>query len=351
MLHNPHLWPREYRRGLTFYSSLHPAGNGKGNVSTASEVRLVLEVHEIDLNNTASLIAPSTVLYDDVVSNPPDFCSYTLVNAADTHCAITFTRLLRTIDTEVRSAPSGEGYRTRLVGGLSDGAECQVTQSGEVWFFPAYVPASDEKIVVRYRGRNRATARLLDPQSVASEARGPDGGTRGTVRNITAPRARTSEDCQNAALALLDDATQIAWSGEYTAWSDFLPAETSDIFPGDTVVVHAPSRSADFSAIVRTVEIDVSDLESKRTQYRISFANDAAELLALELELPSGYYSVPDPVSISEIPRSLGSLASAEVTAISSTDVTVDTFSDPPGGEASKCDGAMQDGVRTMTAI
>ena len=211
--------------------------------------------------------------------------------------------------------------------------------------------------MVRYRGRNRATARLLDPQSVASEARGPDGGTRGTVRNITAPRARTSEDCQNAALALLDDATQIAWSGEYTAWSDLLAGRDQRHFSGGHGRGPCPSsRSADFSAIVRTVEIDVSDLESERTQYRISFANDAAELLALELELPSGYYSVPDPVSISEIPPPPAASprfgGRRDVRPSASTGAAaVDTFKTRPAGEASKCDGAMQDGVRTMTAI
>jgi hypothetical protein len=327
------IYAREnYRRGPTFYSSAHPAGNGRGNASTASAVRVVLEAHEINPNNTASLIAPSTVLYDDVLSNLPDFCMYALINAADMHCDIAFTRLLRAVDAEVRSAASGEGYRTRLVGSLSDGAECQVTQSAELWFYSAYAPASDEKIVVSYRGSRRAQARLLDPQSIAGEARGQDNGSRGTVKNIAAPLARTSEDCRNAALALLDDATQTAWSGVYAAWSDFLPSGSSDVFPGEALVVHAPSRNADFSAVVRAVEISVLDFDSERLQYRISFANDAAELLALSLEQPSGFYSVPDPIPIGIIPSLPASMASAEVTGVSSTDVTVDAFADPPAG-------------------
>ncbi|MGE0407225.1 MAG: hypothetical protein AB7O65_13090, partial [Candidatus Korobacteraceae bacterium] len=285
-----------YRRGQTFHSSAHPAGSGRGNMPTHSELRVVLEAHEIDPNNPASLISPSTVLYDDVLPNTPEFCTYALVNAVDMHCAIAFTRLLRTVDAEVRSALPGQPYRTRLVGGLAEGSECRVTQDAELWFFSAHVPADGEKIVVRYRSRGRAQARLVDPSSVAAESRGPDSGLRGVVRFIAAPAARTSRDCQNAVLALLDDATQTSWSGEYATWSDFLPPGSSDVFPGDAIAVHAPSRSADFTAIVREVEIEVAAHDRERFRYHIVFASDAAELLALSLE-PSNFFP-PDPLSV-----------------------------------------------------
>jgi len=39
---------------------------------------------------------------------------------------------------------------------------------------------------------------------------------------IGLPAPRTSADCETAALALLDDAGH-GWSGEYQAWSKFLP--------------------------------------------------------------------------------------------------------------------------------
>jgi hypothetical protein len=320
-----------YRRGQTFHSSLHPAGSGIGSALISSDIRIVLEVREVDPNNPASLVAPSTVLYDDVIANAPDYCSYSLVNATNMHCSFTFTRLMRAVDAEVRSALPSQPYRTRLLGAQVEGAECRVTAAGELWFFTANVPASNEKIVVRYRASGRSQARLMDNASVAAEARGQDTGKRGTVKRITVPEARTSEDCRNAALALLDEGTQTAWSGEYKTWSDFLPAGSTDIHPGDAVAVHAPSRGADFTAIVREVDLEVPDLNNDRCLYRIAFSNDAAESLSLVLE-SAGNFAAPDPVSATDSFSLPPSLSAAEVTIVSSTNVTVDTFADPPSG-------------------
>ena len=73
------------------------------------------------------------------------------------------------------------------------------------------------------------------------------------------PSARTQADCENAALAILDDADGLAWMGTYQTWSDFFRDGAADIFPGDAVAVNVPSRNAAFTAIVRTVSIDVVD--------------------------------------------------------------------------------------------
>lgn len=320
-----------YRRGQTFHSSAHPAGGGRGGAALACDVRLVLELREIDPNNPASLVAPSTVLYDGVLANAPDDCTYALINAASAHCSLAFTRLARAVDAEVRTALPNSTYRTRLVGSLVEGAECRITQDSQLWFFSACVPAANEKIVVSYRSRGRAQARLRDDSSIAAEAHGQDNGVRSAVRHIAAPAARTSEDCENAALAVLDDSTQVAWSGEYRTWSDFLPAGSADVFPGDTFTVHAPSRGAHFSATVREVEIETAALAGDHAQYRIVFANDAAEPLALSLQ-PSDNAAVPDAIATDQLPPLPPSLSAAEITAITSTDVTVDTFADPPAG-------------------
>lgn len=44
------------------------------------------------------------------------------------------------------------------------------------------------------------------------------------------PRARTQAGCENAALAILDDASSLAWVGTYQIWSDFLPGERATFF-------------------------------------------------------------------------------------------------------------------------
>jgi hypothetical protein len=86
---------------------------------------------------------------------------------------------------------------------------------------------------VQYRGSGRALARVTNPASIAAQQRGSDDGVRGAVRQVQAPSPRTSTDCENAALALLDDAAGADWSGTYEVWSDFLPGNAADVFPGD----------------------------------------------------------------------------------------------------------------------
>ena len=108
------------------------------------------------------------------------------------------------------------------------------------------------------------------------------------------PGARTDVDCENAALAILDDATGAAWSGTYETWSDFLPGAAADIFPGDAIAVNVPSRGASFTAIVREVEIKIADPADDRGFYTIGFANDLAAPLAIEYTASSTTIALQD---------------------------------------------------------
>src|SRR5277367_5088100 len=105
-----------YRRQQIFHSSFHPAGEGYGGGTIPADVRIVLEVHDIDPANPASQVAPATVLFDGVISDAPGFCTYALINAANLQCAIAFTQLIDAEDTEVRTALPGQSYSTLLVG-------------------------------------------------------------------------------------------------------------------------------------------------------------------------------------------------------------------------------------------
>ncbi len=317
-----------YRSRQTFHSSLHPAGNGRGGESVTADVRVVLEVHDIDPANPGSLAAPSTVLYDAVLPAAPAVVAYALINSADLHCNLAFTRMVRAVDAVVRSARQNEPYRTRLAGPLSEGGECRVTEY-ELQFLPEYVPASSEKIIVSYRGRGRALARITDPASIAVN------GERGAVRNVTAPAPRTSRDCETAGLALLDDTTQPAWAGEYACWRDFLPA---DVFPGDAVSVSVPSRAAAFTAIVREVEIEfvsggTPPPLAAPARYVIRFANDAASPLAFAFD-PALRAPLEEVTATTAAGATfLAELVAAEITNVSPVDVTIDAGADPlPGG-------------------
>src|SRR5581483_9353759 len=256
-----------------------------------------------------------------------------LVNASNLHCSVAFTRFIHAVDTEVHSALTGQNYVTRLVGALSDGAECNTTSS-ELTFFSAHVPAANQSIAVQYRGLGRALAQVTNPASIAALQRGIDNGIHGTVKHIKLPPARTAADCENAALAFLEDSLIEAWTGEYAVWSDFLPNAAMDIFPGDGIQINVPSRGAAFLAIVREVEIDHKDLANEHSIYKIKFAQDGAKSLSFEFQAAK-ISTFPDliPVTNTQVGTVfLPSLTSAQVTAVTSTTITVDAGMSPTGG-------------------
>jgi len=324
-----------YQRQQIFHSSLHPAGNGVGGAMTNAAVRVVLEVQDIDPANPATLVAPSIVLYDGVIQASSDFCTYALVNAASVQCSIAFTQLIQAVDAEVRTALLGQSYVTRLVGALSEGAECNVSSNSELTFFSAFAPAPNQAITVHYRGHGQALARVTNPASIAAQTLGIDNGVRGVARHVKEPLSRTATDCENAALAMLDDLVVPAWTGEYDTWSDFLPGNAADIFPGDELSINVPSRAAAFQAIVREVDIEVKDLAGEHSIYKIKFANDAAKSLAFEFDSAKIATALDVvPVTNAQVGTVfLSSLTAAEITATSSTTVTIDAGISPiPGG-------------------
>ena len=323
-----------YRKQQVFHSSARPAGNPRGGAGISANVRVVLEIHDIDSLDPLSASQPSTVLFDGVLNNALGYCLYALVNASNIHCSIAFTRILQAVDTEVRSALPGGTYRTRLVGSLSEGAECQVSSSGpSLGFYTPYIPAPNELIEVHYRGHGLALARVTNPTSIAALANGNDDGVRADVRDIKSPTPRTSVDCENAALAIYDDAA-IAWAGEYQTWSDFLPQNAEDIYPGDALTVSSPTRAASFTGVVRDVEVQVKDLDQDHSIYKLNFADESAQPLGFEFQSSriqnlSNIVAVPiDQVGTNYI----ADLTLAAITDQSSTTVTVDAGVVPPPG-------------------
>jgi hypothetical protein len=323
-----------YRRRQIFHSAGHPAGSGFGGDAVAADLRVVLEVHVTDPTNTATLIAASTVLYDGIIANVSGFCTYVLINALNLNCTIPFTRMLQPVDAEVRSALPGQAYRTRLVGSQTEGAECLILSTSTVQFFTENPPVSNELIEVKYRGPGRSLARVIDPARIAAQQNGSDDGVRGLVREVKTPSPRTSADCENAALALLDDGAGTAWSGEYSTWSDFLLENGQDIFPGDAVNVSAASRAAAFQAIVRQVEIEIKDLKEEHGLYKIQFADDATSPLSFEFQAVTVVLPINLTVMTKEQVGSmfLPNLTAAEITLATSTSVNMDAGVAPVSG-------------------
>jgi hypothetical protein len=322
-----------YRSGETYHSPLHPAGAGYGGAAVAADVRFVLEVQDIDPSNPETMVAAATVLYDDVISNAPGFCTYALVNSTNMQCSIAYTYTAHISLAEVRTAVQISPmeyapYVTELVGALSDGAECEITSDPSLDFYPEYVPALNQLIVASYRGSGRALALVRNAASVASLQNGADDGTRGSVRVAKTPGARTDVDCENAALAILDDSTGTAWSGTYETWSDFLPGGAADIFPGDAIAVNVPTRGAAFTAVVREVQIQIADPADDRGFYTIVFANDLAVPLGIELGGNAVTIELQDTLTL-QTTTQVGEyyqtdLTEAQITSVTSTTVSVD---------------------------
>ena len=324
-----------YRRKQTFHSSVHPGGSGRGGDAIAANVRVVLEIQDIDPANPGSLVAPSTVLYDDVIANAPDLVTYALVNASNLRTNISFTRILQAVDAEVRSALPDALYRTRLVGALAEGAECHISTEPALQFFPQSVPAANEQIVVSYRGSWRSMARVINLASIATEKGANDDGVRGVVRNIATPSARTSSDCENAALALLDESRRPAWSGEYRCWSDFLPGQADDVFPGDGIVVTVLSQGASFGAIVHEVSIQIADLCGEHSLYRLQFADSATQPVAFAFDAQhvSTALNIPAVDATTIGTNCLADLTGAAVTQVASTSIRIDCGLTPGAGD------------------
>ena len=187
---------------------------------------------------------------------------------------------------------------------------------------------------VHYRSLGHGLARVINPASISAQQRGIDNGIHSVVRLPKEPVARTAVDCEMAALALLDDATGPGWTGEYDVWSDFLPGNAGDIFPGDVVDISVPSRAAVFSAVVNEVEITIKDWEGQHLGYKIKFANDAAKAMAFEFEKTTATTSL---VVISQTNAQVGAnyiadLTAAQITQVTSTTVSIDAGTAPVTG-------------------
>ena len=91
--------------------------------------------------------------------------------------------------------------------------------------------------------------------------------------------ARSTEDCQNAAQAILSFATNraAAAKGTYT----LVNPGSSDVWPGDVLALNENGSTTD--VVVRGVTIAEHGASPETLTYRIAFANDWAEGLGITL--------------------------------------------------------------------
>ncbi|NYF91834.1 hypothetical protein RBB79_19385 [Tunturiibacter empetritectus] len=316
------------------------ASFGGGLVSAPMSV--VFELQDLG----AASNTPATVLYDGSVVTSPANCTFAAVNSVQLIGSMGYCRITQTGSGWVVSTlPSGVKM-TRLIGVAGEGVDCKISAAGKVTFFAGRVPVAGELVTVTYRGRLRAVARLADEASVAQEAAGGMPGTAQWLGKVVKPAARSSMDCEGAAMAVLSFSASraAAVSGSYVA------VNSQDVWPGDVLAITSAGQT--MSVMVRKVEIVDGMGRPEMLTYRMAFANDWAEGLGLTLSeaiavdalLPQKALSSTLPVGGSV----LANLQELQVVSATGTALQVDSGTAPPTGggfEVRRRDGDFGPGV------
>lgn len=309
-----------------------------GGITTASAA-LLFEVEEI-VDGVAGV---PFVLYDGTVGELPDACWVVAVSALHMVGSVRELNLLSLGSGWVQTTAPGGGPVTRRLGSTAQGSECQIERSGRLAFFNGYQPPAGELIQVTYRATGRAAGRAVNTVSQAELAAAGLPSVAAWAGTVTIPSARSSQDCRNAARALVQAAASVsaAWSGSYKGTrGDF----GADVWPGDALQMNIPALSLSTQMVVRDVKLLYAASMPDIVAYTIRFANDWADDLAIKTST-----AVPAdallPVVVS--PAYTANLNALSVTSISGSTVTINTgVAAPSGGgfEVRRRDGGFQPG-------
>jgi hypothetical protein len=325
-----------------YYAMVDGVVQAFGGGLVTAPMNVVFELQDLGASSTT----PATVLYDGAVSgaitSSPASCSFVAVNSVQLIGSMGYCRITQTGSAWVVSTlPSGVKM-TRLIGVAGEGVDCKVSSAGKVTFFTGRVPVAGELVTVTYRVQQRAVARLENAASVAEEAAGGMPGTAQWLGNVLKPEARSSVDCESAALAVLSFATSRAAAAAGT----YVAVNPADVWPGDVLAITSGGQT--MSVVVRRVEIVNGMACPEVLTYSMAFANDWAEGLGLTLSetiaanalLPQTALSAPDNV--------LANLQQLQVVSATGTALQVDAGTAPPVGggfEVRRRDGDFGPGV------
>jgi hypothetical protein len=195
-------------------------------------------------------------------------------------------------------------------------------------FYNGFTPISGEQIAVTYRTVGRAVGRAVNTasQQALSQAGMPSEAT--WIGSVTSPPARRSADCRNAALVIETAAVCVSslWSGTYKG---NMLSFAADVWPGDALLLNAPSTNLNAQVVVRTVKVSYKASYPDLVEYDISFANDWADDLAIKTSdtVPADAW-LPAPIA----PTTLANLNALTVTDLDGSAVTINAGIAPPVG-------------------
>jgi hypothetical protein len=313
----------ESKRVLAIYRSFGDSGpitaGGEWNLSPG---KLQLEIQEF-VNGVGAM--PVT-LYDGAIANVPGSCTVVAassLNLVGTMRALSVTNLG---SGWVVSTPPGGGTYTRRVGTTAEAGECQVERTGRVLFYAGYAPVVGEQVAVSYRTVGRAVGRAVNTASQQTLSQAGSPAVAAWIGSVIDPSARCSADCRNAALVMEQAAAGVSalWSGTYKGTRNSF---TADVWPGDALLLNAPSTDLNAQVVVRTVKVSYIASYPDWVEYVITFANDWADDLAIKTSaaVPADTW-LPAPVA----PTVLANLNSLTVTTLNGNTVGINTGVAPP---------------------
>jgi hypothetical protein len=315
----------EMQRVLQTYNSIDNTGTHTyGGTYLPAVVNAVFEVQD----TTNGVAATPVILYSGAFSSDPAVCMLAILNSSSMQCSIAGFEVSQEGPVWVESTPPGGTTIVRRMGTTAQGGDCRLERTGRVHFYATTVPQIGEVVAVSYRTTHRAVARLANAASIAQEnMNGEVPGTAAWIGTVTSPAARSSVDCENAATAILDLATNraAAWKGSYTAWN----LETqSDVWPGDVLAIDSTSANLNANLVVRSVVIELSCTSPGLTKYVVNFANDWADALAIKTSS-----AVPADVWLPQQPETtppLANLSALAITAVTGSAIQVSANATPP---------------------
>jgi hypothetical protein len=272
--------------------------------------------------------ATPVTLYDGAVTYLPGICMLvpaSSINLIGTMRAVNLTNLG---SGWVVSTPQNGGSYTRRVGTTAEAAECHLERTGKVVFYTGYTPVVGEQIAVSYRTNGRAVGRAVNTASQQALAQASSPSVAAWIGSVTHPPACSSADCRNAALVIEQAGASVSalWSGTYKGSRTSFAA---DVWPGDALLLNAPSTNLNAEVVVRTVKVTYGASYPDLVQYEIAFANDWANDLAIKTSATVAINAwLPVPAN----PNVLANLTGLTVTTLNGSTVTVNTGVTAPSG-------------------
>ncbi|MGO9316433.1 MAG: hypothetical protein ACLPXT_12470 [Terracidiphilus sp.] len=315
----------ENERELAVYRSFGDSGAiTAGGQLIAASGHIQMEIQQF-VNGVGGM---PVMLYDGAVGSLPTACTVLAASSINLIGTIRALHLTNQGSGWVVSTPPGGGPYTRTLGTTGEAAECHMERTGKLVFYTGFAPVSGEQVAVSYRTIGRAVGRAVNTASQTALAAAGMPTEAAWIGSVTNPPARSSADCRNAALVIEQAASGVSalWSGTYKG-TRFSFA--SDVWPGDALLLNAPSTSLNAQVVVRTVTVSYRASYPDQVEYAIAFANDWADDLAIKTSttVPADAW-LPAPIA----PTVLANLNSLTVTAVTGTSVTINAGVTPPTG-------------------